>query len=105
MKERGAEETVIRVQTIGHAEPMQFAVVVQDCSGETRYRVTMSESDFERLSGGKATPEECVHAAFLFLLNREPKKSILRRFDISVIERYFPGFFRQCGNSHKDPKR
>jgi hypothetical protein len=88
-------ETLISVRSMGNGEPRQFAVAVRDWSGETHYQVTMSAGAFERLSGGTATPEECVDAAFLFLLDREPKDSILRRFDVSVIERYFPEFFRE----------
>ena len=34
-------------------------------------------------------------AAFRFLLDREPKESILRRFDVAVISRYFPEFERE----------
>jgi hypothetical protein len=41
---------------------------------------------------GAHTPERCIEAAFRFLLDREPKESILRRFDITVICRYFPEF-------------
>jgi len=95
MKKMASEEAMIRVRTVGHDEPTQFEVVVQDWSGETHYQVTMSQADFERLGGETAAPEACVRAAFLFLLDREPKNSILRRFDVSVIERYFPEFRRE----------
>jgi hypothetical protein len=88
-------QSVIRVRSTGNAEPRRFEVVVQDKAGEAHYDVSMAKAMFERLSGGKATPEACVHAAFLFLLDREPRQSILRRFDIAVIERYFPEFFRE----------
>lgn len=94
IRNRAAGESVIRVRTIGDHEPWQFEVAVQDRRGETLYRVAMSKADFERLGGGKVTPEECVQAAFLFLLDHEPRESILRRFDVSVIERYFPEFAR-----------
>jgi hypothetical protein len=33
-----------------------------------------------------------IEAAFRFLLAREPKESILSRFDVIVISRYFPDF-------------
>jgi hypothetical protein len=33
-----------------------------------------------------------VRACFDFLLEREPKESILRSFDVTVIGRYFPEF-------------
>jgi len=90
-----SEESEIGVHTIGRNEPMQFDVVVRDREGDARYQVTMSRGDFECLAGGKAQPEECVRAAFQFLLDREPKESILRCFDLSVIERYFPEFHRE----------
>ena len=82
----------IQVRMTGHEEPMQFEVVLPAPKGDTHYQVTMSSADFEQLSGGRATPEGCVRAAFQFLLDREPAASILRRFDISVIGRYFPEF-------------
>jgi hypothetical protein len=41
---------------------------------------------------GTHAPEHCIEAAFQFLLDREPQESILRRFDITVISRYFPEF-------------
>ena len=44
-----------------------------------------------RARGGAAL----VEAAFAFLLDREPKESILARFDLSVISRYFPEFERE----------
>jgi hypothetical protein len=49
----------------------------------------------EQLTAGTHTPERCIQAAFQFLLDREPKESILRRFDVSVISRYFPEFERE----------
>ena len=33
-----------------------------------------------------------VHETFAFLLEREPRSSILARFDLPVVERYFPGY-------------
>jgi hypothetical protein len=37
----------------------------------------------------------CLEAAFRFLLDREPKESILGRFEVTVISRYFPEFERE----------
>jgi hypothetical protein len=36
-----------------------------------------------------------VKESFHFLLEREPKESILRSFDLTVIGRYFPAYERQ----------
>ena len=40
-------------------------------------------------------PFICIEAAFQFLLDREPKESILRRSDVTVISYYFPEFERE----------
>jgi hypothetical protein len=85
------ETTMIEVMRRPGDDPMTFDVVVSDAGGVTRHRVTMKAADFERLARG-ATPERCVEAAFRFLLDREPKESILRSFDVSMISRYFPEF-------------
>ena len=81
-------------RTEGH-DPLVFEVVVRDGSGESRHHVTMSRATCERLTAGKHTPDRCVDAAFRFLLDREGKESILGRFDVTVISRYFPEFERE----------
>jgi hypothetical protein len=65
----------------------EFEVVVREGTGETRHHVTMTQDTWERLTAGKHTPERCLEAAFRFLLDREPKESILARFDVNVISR------------------
>jgi len=86
---------MIEVKPIGAAGSLEFGVIVRDAKGETRHRVTMSNKTHERLTGGRSSPEHCVEAAFEFLLEREPKESILPRFDLTVISRYFPEFERE----------
>jgi len=67
------------------------AVTVSDGGSSTRHTVRVGRTDFERWSRGR-TPEELVRDSFAFLLGREPKDSILREFDLSVIQRYVPEF-------------
>jgi hypothetical protein len=55
----------------------------------------MSRETCRQLTGGNYTPEQCLEAAFRFLLDREPKESILADFDVTVISRYFPEFERE----------
>lgn len=89
---------MIHVERIEEArEPLGFCVIVTEDQSETKHEVTMSESDYRRLTGGKVTPERCIQAAFQFLLDREPKESILRNFDVTVISNYFPAFQREIG--------
>jgi len=86
---------MIEVRQTAEADPLGFEVVVRDGKGETRHQVTMSRKVCERLAAGRHSPERCIEAAFRFLLDREPKESILGRFDVTVISKYFPEFERE----------
>ena len=83
---------MIQVRRTADGDPLEFEVVIREGKGETRHHVTMSQETCGRLTAGKHTPERCLEAAFRFLLDREPKESILSRFDVTVISRYFPEF-------------
>jgi len=86
------EIDMIQVRRTAEHDSLIFEVVVREGNGETRHHVTMSRDTLRRLGGGRHTEEQCVEAAFRFLLDREPKESILGQFDVTVIVRYFPEF-------------
>jgi hypothetical protein len=67
-------------------------VSITEGGSSTRHRVTLKQQDYERLSQGRCSAEECIRASFEFLLERETKESILREFDLTVIGRYFPEY-------------
>lgn len=68
--------------------------VAVDHAGErTRHTVAVTESDLDRWGHGEV--EDLVRRSFDFLLRREPPSSILKRFDLSVIQRYFPEYDRE----------
>lgn len=69
-------------------------VVVTQGRAETTHEVTVTPEDVARYAPG-ATPERLLEASFEFLLEREPASSILSRFALSVIERYFPEYPRE----------
>jgi hypothetical protein len=72
--------------------PWSFHVTVRDGGSATSHHVTMSADDFDRLGSNHGSPEDLVLVCFEFLLEREPKESILSEFDVTVIGRYFPEF-------------
>lgn len=78
---------------IRHERGQEYVVTVQGAKGATTHVVTLWPSDVERYAPD-AEPEELIEAAFEFLLEREPHTSILPRFELPVIERYFPEFPR-----------
>ena len=61
-------------------------------AGGRSFAVTAGEA----LTASLGAPDAAslVRASFEFLLEREPATSILPRFDLEVIERYFPGWRR-----------
>ena len=72
--------------------PSGFEVRVTENGSQLDFHVTLSDALYQNLSGGLYSKTDCIKAAFRFLLDREPKESILRRFDLSVISNYFPEF-------------
>ena len=74
------------------ARKLAFDVVVRDPGGESRHRVPVSPEDEAVFGRFGADAARVVEAAMAFLLDREPKESILGAFDIAVIRRYFPEF-------------
>ena len=58
------------------------------------HRVAVAAADLARLDPGSADPTDLVRRSFAFLLEREPKESILRTFELTVIGRYFPDWER-----------
>jgi hypothetical protein len=65
-------------------------VTVGDDPGATTHAVTVDQALLDRLRPGAADPDRLVRDSFVFLLQREPRESILRSFDLPVIGRYFP---------------
>ena len=72
-------------------------VQVEARGESSRHSVTVSAAELARWGGGddEAAVEDLVRRSFDFLLEREPPSSILPRFDLSVIQRYFPEYDQQ----------
>lgn len=77
--------------TVTRKSDETFRVDVEEGVTQTSHDVTATTADQQRYGGG-ATPERLIHASFEFLLEREPKESILASFALPVIERYFPEY-------------
>jgi hypothetical protein len=69
-------------------------VTVGEAPGTTEHSVTVAEADLRRLDPIAEDPTDLVRRSFEFLLEREPRESILRTFDLSAIGRYFPEYER-----------
>ena len=70
------------------------AVTIDDGRGTSAHDVTVATEHATDLAAA-ANPsdvERLVHETIAFLLEREPKESIMRAFDLTVVGRYFPEF-------------
>jgi hypothetical protein len=71
-----------------------YRVRVTEADGSSEHHVTARRADVEAYGAG-AEPESLIEESFRFLLEREPRQSILGRFALPVIARYFPEYPRE----------
>lgn len=72
--------------------PGRFGVTVREGHGRTNHEVTVPEGFLAGVGLAGADAEQAVRASFAFLLEREPATSIMGRFDLPTITRFFPDY-------------
>ena len=76
---------------IKELSPNAFDVTIYS-NTETNHQVTISDNFVTEYKIKHLTKKEIIEQSFIFLLERESNKSILRKFDIEVIANYFPEY-------------
>jgi len=66
----------------------EYETIVNSNNSTTQI-VTLSDQVHKNLTKDRVTKEELLDFSFKFLLNREPKNSIISSFELTVISRYF----------------
>ena len=69
-----------------------FEVVVIDDDSTTSHQVTLTKRYFDSLKKDNDSPADLIKSSFEFLLEREPKESILKEFNLSLIQNHFPEY-------------
>ena len=64
----------------------------------TKHVVSVSDQMLLNLTNNKISKEELLNFSFNFLLEREPNTSILSKFDIIIISKYFPEYISKVEN-------
>jgi hypothetical protein len=90
----------ISVETIGDTE---FRVIVTEGANQSSHRVTVKQKDYDRITAGKIAPGDLVRMSFEYLLEHESRQSILSRFDLMEIARYFPTFENEIRRRFSKP--
>jgi hypothetical protein len=78
--------------SISRLAAREFRVQVREGGRETTHRVSVPERLGERLELRDEDLERVVRESFRFLLEREPATSILAKFSLGDISRYFPEY-------------
>jgi len=77
--------------TVSRLTDEEFQVEVSDAEGKTQHTVHIDAAAVEKFGYGHPA-ETLVATSFRFLLEREPKVSILGSFDLSIVEKFFPEY-------------
>jgi len=80
----------------------EFRIKLEERGTSKEYVVTLGDSYYQDLTQGKITKEELIEKSFTFLLEREPKESILSKFDLKIIRSYFPEFDEEIRRAIKE---
>ena len=75
----------------------KFEITVND-DQITKHVVSVTDQMLFNLTKNKISKEELLNFSFNFLLEREPNTSILSKFDIIVISKYFPEYISKVKN-------
>lgn len=70
----------------------EFLVAIVDDEKTLDFAVSLDEDYYNEVTNEQISPDELITKAFRFLLKREGKNSILRKFNLREIHRYFPDF-------------
>ncbi len=76
---------------IHQLNPTTFEVTVE-ARATTTHTVTLTPGYHQKLTGGRLSAEQLIRNSFEFLLERESNTSILSRFDLPLIQTYFPDY-------------
>jgi hypothetical protein len=74
-----------------HEGGWHCTVHVGEGPGATEHVVTVDHETLDDLAPG-GSPEHLVRASFEFLLEREPRESIMRSFELPIIGRFFADY-------------
>lgn len=78
--------------SISAAGDREFEVRVRGDGAETHHQVSVPERIGDAIDPDEHGLETVVRVSFEFLLEREPASSILGRFSLADISRYFPEY-------------
>ncbi len=88
------EQSNAKISVDCHTSADGWTCVVKVGTGEdvTEHEVQVSREELDRLAPQATEATPLVAASFAYLLEHEPKESILPRFGVRTIASYFPDY-------------
>jgi len=80
---------MIEVKKINEQE---YVVTIKEENGSSKHLVILDDEYYRELTDEKISKDALIKRSFEFLLKREPKESILSKFDLRIINNYFPEY-------------
>jgi hypothetical protein len=77
-----------------------FQVTIDEDDSSSTHTVTVDDKYHKKLTGGVIPKEDLIKKSFEFLLEREPKESIMSKFDLKVINKFFPEYESYISMQH-----
>jgi len=88
--------TDVEVACVAVGDGWACTVRVRDEDATTEHEVTVRPADaVAHRVHTVVDAERLIRETFAFLLEREPKESILRTFGLDIVRRYFPDYERE----------
>ena len=78
------------IEVLKITEEIFQVTVIKD--SKTIHEITLLEKSYNDLSDSKVSKVELIQKSFEFLLERESNQSILKEFNLEVIEGFFPDY-------------
>ena len=78
------------IKVIKINESIFEVIVTKDTT--TKHKIKLSDKVYQDLCDSKITEIDLIIKSFEFLLERESNESILREFNLEIIETYFPEY-------------
>ncbi len=89
----------IKVQKKAESETeLVFSVKLEEGTSSSNHKVTVARETLDQLAPSNIEATKLVRESFKFLLEREPKESILSKFDLTTIGDYFPEYEKNIRN-------
>jgi len=85
-----------------HEGGWRCTVTIGTDADATTHTVAFDRETLDDLAAG-ATPARLVRTAFEFLLEREPRESILRSFELPIISQFFAEFADEMRRRLREP--